>query len=164
MRRRLVDVYSQVFFFLRDIMEWYLKSRTSRFFQSFNDNVNKKFEEVVKSIEANINEMYKESQIGGLAMQREALSTIAGVEYNVFAMHNKVTSIGADIQDFKDELIRQRQQAYREPAEFGFDVGNFMRETLLSNFEEVTFKREGIEFIIRKGGLTHGYSTALTRR
>jgi hypothetical protein len=147
MKRRLVEVYSQLFFFLRDIMEWYLKSRTSRFFQSFNENVNKKFKEVAKLIQDNIDEMYRESGIGGLAMQREALSAISGVEDNVFAISNKVSSIGADIQDFKDELFRQRQQP---PPTIGFDVGNFMRETLLSNFEEVTFKSQGIEFTISK--------------
>jgi DNA-binding ferritin-like protein (Dps family) len=144
-------------------MEWYLKSRTSRFFQSFNDNVNKKFEEVAKSIEANINEMYKESEIGGLAMQREALSAISGVEDNVFAIHKKVASIGDDIQDFKDELFRQRQQTYRESSGVGFDVGNFMRQTLLSNFEEVTFKREGMEFIISRSLLLDVGIAVLTR-
>jgi hypothetical protein len=148
MRSRLVEVYSQMFFFLRDVMQWYLRSRTSRFFQSFNDAVNQKFEDVVKLIESNIEEMYKESGLGGLAMQREALSIMSGMDSSLLTMHNEMSVISTDIQDVKDELFRQRQQSFKYGSEF--DIGSFMRQALLSSFDEVTCKIEGFEFNLSK--------------
>jgi hypothetical protein len=108
--------------------------------------VNKTFQGVIKLIEDGIEDMYKEGRIAGLAMQRETLFKMDDVGENILWMDHKMTLIGADMQDIKAELFRQRQQAYHQSYHLGLDVGNQMRQTLLSNFEEVTFKGQGVEF------------------
>jgi hypothetical protein len=57
----------------RDIVELYLKSRTSRFLGSFNDKVNEGFQETAKAITELIDEIGKEATVGGFAMQRMTL-------------------------------------------------------------------------------------------
>lgn len=68
MRQKLADVYAQVFMFYHKAMEWYLQSKTSKFFGSFNTNVKKTLEEAVKSIKNIIDDMRFEAEITGLAM------------------------------------------------------------------------------------------------
>lgn len=65
-RTRLADIYANVFFFFRDVMEWYLKSRISRFLNSFNDRVCDEYNKVVTAINDDINAMFDESKVAGL--------------------------------------------------------------------------------------------------
>lgn len=130
MKRKLSEVYTHVFDFLRNVIEWYLGSRTSRVFRSFNEQTNKKFKEVAEVIKSKIGDMYSEGQVGGLAM---------------------ISVLGANVEMLRNEVFRQRQQPPLRPEDLGLeDIGKFMRQTLLSDYEEVTFKRKGFEFSCSK--------------
>ena len=124
-------------------MQWYLSSRTSKSFQSFNEDVHKKFEETASIITERIEDMYKESGIGGLAMLND-------IQRRQSLMEQRQSLIGADVQDIKAELFRQRQQPLLQQRDLGFDVRNLMRQTMLADYEEVTFKYQGLEYTIRK--------------
>ncbi|KAH8679033.1 hypothetical protein BGZ60DRAFT_255871 [Tricladium varicosporioides] len=143
---KLAEVYANVFYFFRDIVEWYLKSRTSRFFGSFNDKVNEKFEETAKAISERIEEIEKEAAVGGLAMQRV---TLQGVKLLHESVDQKMAVLEEGIGDIQAELLRQRQQSWRN-HEPNFDIRSQMVYGLLESFDEVSLKSQDIEYKITK--------------
>jgi hypothetical protein len=155
MRTRLADVYTEVFLFFRDIIEWHLKSRTSRFFGGFNEKVGKKLEETAKAIEKCIREMYREAEIGGLAMQRAILEGMPKLDDHIDQkLDFQETGIGnvhAEIEDIQRELLRQRQQ----PVNATFDVGNTMVQALITELNKIS-RNELLELAFSK--LTKGDS------
>lgn len=62
-RRKLADIYAQMFGFYSKTLEWYLQSRFGRFVRSFNENFVKEFEDARAEIEDSINELYREASI-----------------------------------------------------------------------------------------------------
>ena len=88
MRERLADVYAQVFRFNHDTIEWYLSSKLSKFFGSFNDGVQKRFDEVAGAIDTSITEMHREGGIGTSAM---------------------VSFMSTDVAQIKKAMLQQRQ-------------------------------------------------------
>lgn len=128
MKHRLADVYTKLFSFFRDTMSWYMKSRASRFFDSFNDNVNKKLEETAQAIQRSINGMYSEAAIGGLGMQRATLLGMSEMSQN----HNRrLSNIEASLEEVKAQLAYQQSM-------MGFDFGPAMVQAFLSSFEQVS--------------------------
>ncbi|KAI1348457.1 hypothetical protein F5Y01DRAFT_306769 [Xylaria sp. FL0043] len=88
LRKKLANIYARMFEFYRDVMKWYLQSRSSRVFSSFNDNLKKGFNDARNVIEDCINELYREASVGSTAM----LAILSG----------KVSSL-------ENELRRQRE-------------------------------------------------------
>ncbi|KAI0503040.1 hypothetical protein F5B22DRAFT_662698 [Xylaria bambusicola] len=88
LRKKLANIYARMFKFYRDAISWYLHSRISRVFSSFNENLKKEREDARKDIEDCINELYREASVGSTA-------TIA-------ILSGKITNL-------ETELSRQRQ-------------------------------------------------------
>ena len=150
LRGKLAEVYAAMFYFFRDIVEWYHKSRTSRFLGSFNDSVNKKFETTAATITVLIDEIDKEAAVGGFAMQWAALQGLSSL--NERLDHN-MTQLKDSITDIQMELIRQRQHPRPIPSQ-EYDLETNMVRKLLENFNEVSFNGwlndQGIECTISK--------------
>lgn len=89
MKRRLSEIYSQLFRFYRDALKWYMQSSTSKFFGSFNTNVKTGFQDAVKEIENLIDQMFREGDIALFALLRD---------------------VSADVTDIKSEVYGQRQR------------------------------------------------------
>ncbi len=146
MRARLVDIYANVFHFFCDVMEWYHKSRTSRFFQSFNEKFDAKLVDVVKLINDQVSDMHKEGAVRGLAMKRKMLFQQSELNNNNMVLLNQMCQMRAEVGALRAEVSRQRQS----PQELGLDVGNSMIRTLLSNCETFTITSVGSKYIICK--------------
>jgi len=140
MKRRLADVYTKLFNFFRDMMIWYMKSKASRFFDSFNDNVNKKLEETAQSIQGSIDDMYSEAAIGGLAMQRAALLGMSEMRQH---HDRKLDSIEASLEEVKAQLAYQQSM-------MPFNFGPVMVQAFLSSFEHGSSSSFGVTSSIGK--------------
>lgn len=90
-------------------MEWYLQSRTSTFFGSFNTNVKKSLEKAVKSIINIIDDMSLEAQTRGLAMLSTVSRDVSDIK----------STVGRDVSDIKEFLLSQRQNHYPDDTEAG---------------------------------------------
>ena len=77
-----------MFRFYQNAIKWYLHSKVSRVFSSFNENLKRAFESATKDIEDCINELYREASISTTAM--------------IAILHGEFASL-------KTELRRQRQ-------------------------------------------------------
>lgn len=128
MKRRLADVYTKLFNFFHDIMWWYMKPKTSRFFDSFNENVNKKLEETAQTIQGSIDNMYSEAAIGGLAMQR---ATLQGISEMNQIHDRRLETIEATLGEVKSQLAYQQSM-------MGFDFGPAMVQAFLSSFPQAS--------------------------
>jgi hypothetical protein len=89
-RELFSELYAQVFLFYRDAIEWYMKSKASRFFASFNEKMKDRYEKAADNIETTVTEMYREKDIAHFALSR----------------------IQRTEQERRDEVFRQRQQTY----------------------------------------------------
>jgi hypothetical protein len=89
-RELFSELYAQVFSFYRDAIEWYMKSKASRFFASFNEKIKGRYEMAADKIEATVTEMYREKDIAHFALSR----------------------IQRTEQERRDEVLRQRQQTF----------------------------------------------------
>ena len=96
MRERLADVYAQFFRFYRDAMEWYLSSKVSKFFGSFNDSVKKKFDDAASAIDSSITEIHREGGIGTSAMVAFMSTDVAEIKNAI--LHQRQTCTAHDIQ------------------------------------------------------------------
>lgn len=109
MRELFSELYAQVFLFYRDALEWYTKSKTSRFIGSFNEKMVERYEKASGHIESCISEMYREANIASLAM---------------LAVVNSTTT------ELRDEAVRRRQQT---PEGFSLTfAGQNMRDMLMA--------------------------------
>ena len=68
MRKKLAKVYSIMFKFYQKALEWYLQSKLSRAFSSFNENLKQTFDDLMNNLEDNIKELYREASVGSTAM------------------------------------------------------------------------------------------------
>jgi hypothetical protein len=127
MKRRLADVYTKLFNFFREVISWYLKSKTSRFFASFNDSVNKKLKETVQAIQTCISDMYNEANIAGLAMQRATLSGMSQWSQN---QDLRFAAIETSLKEVKYELNQQRSSLH-------FDFSSAMVHKFFSDSEKI---------------------------
>lgn len=142
MKRRLAEVYSHFFYFLRDIVQWYLKSRTSRFFASFNDHVNIKLSETASKITELINEMDKEAELGGLAMQRKTMEDIHIFKTNT---EQDINALKDGLMDIHDILLLNRQESYYRAQQFPLGNSAGIIETLLRSFDQIVAARNRVE-------------------
>jgi hypothetical protein len=71
MRHLLSKLYAQIFLFFRDIMEWYMMSRTYRLLSSFNENLQKRYEKAVTYIDSTIMDMSSELNLAQYAQYLE---------------------------------------------------------------------------------------------
>ncbi|CAN9105305.1 unnamed protein product [Alternaria alternata] len=83
------ELYARVFSFYRDAIEWYMRSRTSRFFASFNEKIKDRYVKAAKEIEDTVTEMYRLQSIALFAMQK--------------IRHTE--------REWHDEIVRQRHQS-----------------------------------------------------
>lgn len=68
MKKKLANIYARMFRFYRDAIKWYLSSRLTRAFQSFNENLKKGFSDAKEDLEDDINELYRQAFVGSTAM------------------------------------------------------------------------------------------------
>jgi hypothetical protein len=90
MRELFSELYAQVFHFYRDAIEWYMKSKTSRFFGSFNEKLRDRYVKAAVRIEETVTEIYRETQMA----------------------HFALTTVRLTEQERRDEVLRQRQQNF----------------------------------------------------
>ncbi|KAI8960210.1 hypothetical protein F5Y11DRAFT_358597 [Daldinia sp. FL1419] len=67
-RRKLAEIYAIMFKFYHRTMQWYLHSKLTRAFISFNENLKGSFESTEKELDKEIEELYREAQISQHAM------------------------------------------------------------------------------------------------
>ncbi|KAH6974934.1 hypothetical protein BKA56DRAFT_589797 [Ilyonectria sp. MPI-CAGE-AT-0026] len=120
MKAKLADIYARMFQFYQDAIEWYLASRVSRAFQSFNENLNKKFPDALKEIDDYIHDLVVEAQVSSTAMQ---------------AVNTRDTAL------IKTELARlRRNYSTQDP-----DAGHRMREVFEATLKENKFLRQAVQ-------------------
>ncbi|KAL2694964.1 hypothetical protein Neosp_001553 [[Neocosmospora] mangrovei] len=120
MRAKLADIYARMFQFYQDAIEWYLASRVSRAFQSFNENLSKKFPDALKEIDDYIHDLVVEAQVSSTAMQ---------------AVNTRDTAL------IKTELARlRRSYLTQDPG-----AGHRMREVFAATLKENRFLRQVVQ-------------------
>ena len=67
MRRLFSKLYAQIFLFYRDVIDWYAKSRTSRFFASFNESLGERYKKTLEKIQNTLEEMYEAVNLAHIA-------------------------------------------------------------------------------------------------
>jgi len=109
MHRLLSELYAQVLLFYRDVIEWYKKSRTSRFLASFDESLGERYRKAKDKIEDMLNEMYRENNIANTARVKWFCTET----------------------ERRDEVLRQRQQ---KPTHNVTRPGQLAHIMLLSSF------------------------------
>ncbi|KAI1483503.1 hypothetical protein F4774DRAFT_367774 [Daldinia eschscholtzii] len=67
-KQKLADIYAIVFQFYHKVIKWYLNSKLTRAFLSFNETLKAGFESTEKELDREIEELYREAQISQHAM------------------------------------------------------------------------------------------------
>lgn len=88
LRKKLANIYARMFEFYRNAIKWYLNSRLSRVFSSFNENLKKECDDATDDIEDCINELYREASVSSTAM---------------------IAILNGKVSNLESELRRQRQ-------------------------------------------------------
>ncbi|KAI1658643.1 hypothetical protein F4813DRAFT_40293 [Daldinia decipiens] len=96
-RRKLADIYAIVFRFHHKTIQWYLSSKLTRVFPSFNENLKAGFESTEKELDKEIEELYREAQISQHAMVAILSGNIErlSAELHYQRMHCEVTDTTA---------------------------------------------------------------------
>src|SRR6266480_7474607 len=68
MRKRLAKVYSLTYTFYQKALQWYLQSKLTRAFSSFNENLKQTFDDLMKDLDDSIKELDREASLGSTAM------------------------------------------------------------------------------------------------
>ncbi|KAL9062333.1 MAG: hypothetical protein Q9157_009017 [Trypethelium eluteriae] len=78
MRVMLAGIYAKVFEFFHGTIEWFIKSKISRFFDAFNSEISEKYLKAASDLNQRIQKMQNAGIIRSAAMQR---STLDGIEH-----------------------------------------------------------------------------------
>ncbi|KAF2234968.1 hypothetical protein EV356DRAFT_566660 [Viridothelium virens] len=78
MRVMLAGIYAKVFEFFHGTIEWFIKSKISRFFDAFNSEISEKYLKAASDLNQRIQKMQNAGIIRSSAMQR---STLDGIEH-----------------------------------------------------------------------------------
>jgi hypothetical protein len=105
-RELFSELYAQVFEFYSDAIEWYMQSKASRFFGSFNTRMKDRYEKTAAGIEETLIEMYREMELAHFAVSKIQLSA----------------------QERRNDIARQREQPFDE---FTLDFAGRNAQTLL---------------------------------
>lgn len=126
MKQKIGDLYSLVFLLLSDVMDWFMKKRRNRFLDSFNENLYKKFEDRIKSI----NET--SATIRNLAAQSSYAEGRATRLY--------LEELGQDLRAGLEGQARQR-------AEMEYHASTIARQIEQSRMERLELRKEaGVQF------------------
>jgi hypothetical protein len=90
MRELFSELYAQVFEFYSDAIEWYMQSKFSRLFKSFNEKIKDRYDRAAIKIEATLTEIFRELDVAKFALAKIQLSA----------------------QERTDDMLRQRQQTF----------------------------------------------------
>lgn len=85
-------LYAEVFLFYRDVIEWFLKSKPSRFINSFNEKLLDKYIDAEKRIERHIKEIYRACDIGSWARQKATETTLLEIRDALIQTREKPTN------------------------------------------------------------------------
>jgi len=141
MREHLSKVYAQVFRFYRDAIEWYVSSKTSKFFGSFNERIKGRFEEAQKGINKTIKRMFYGCTLGTAAMMKVVHRDTAISKAEIFRQRQNHTATNTDPGEFMQEFLKAM---YRFQA-----IENANSKSLPTNFDE----RPMIEDVTSHGGV-----------
>ncbi|KAL9090014.1 MAG: hypothetical protein Q9165_005544 [Trypethelium subeluteriae] len=108
LREQLSEMYSCLFTFYRNVIEWYMKHQVSRFFGSFNEHTKENFSKAAAEIENCIRKMYRQAQIANLAMNSVALK---------------------DTSEIKTEVSRYRQELDEAKMNAGMNMREYFMAT-----------------------------------
>ncbi|KAI1174268.1 hypothetical protein F4777DRAFT_554453 [Nemania sp. FL0916] len=111
MRKRLANIYARMFEFYRNAIMWYLDSKLSRVFSSFNENLQKAYAKASDDLEDSIKELYREASVGNAAM--------------VAMLHSEVSWL-------KEELQRQRQNYSKQDTSAGHRMYTLMEASWMN--------------------------------
>ena len=128
MREHLSKVYAQVFRFYRDAIEWYVSSKASKFFSSFNERIKERFEEVQKGINKTIKRMFYGCTLGTAAMMKVVHRDTAISKAEIFRQRQNHTATNTDPGEFMQEFLKAM---YRFQA-----IENANSKSQLTNFDE----------------------------
>lgn len=120
LRRKLAHIYSHMFEFYKDAIGWYLRSRVSRAFGSFNENLKKGFDDAVAVIDDRITELYREASVSKAAMTAIILG---------------------ELSDLRSEIRRQRPNYQQHDT----SAGHRMIVMLESSWRESKFREGALE-------------------
>ena len=105
-RELFSELYAQVFEFYSDAIEWYMQSKASRFFGSFNTKMKDRYEKTAARIEETLIEMYREMELAHFAVSKIQLSA----------------------QERRNDIARQREQPFDQ---FALDFAGRNAQALL---------------------------------
>ncbi|KAI3316662.1 hypothetical protein HD806DRAFT_517086 [Xylariaceae sp. AK1471] len=112
LRKKLANIYARMFEFYRDAITWYLQSKLSRVFSSFNENLKKGCTNATNDLEDCISELYREASVGSTAM--------------IAMLYNEVSCL-------KTELRRQRRNYGQQDTSAGRRMFTLMEASWMEN-------------------------------
>jgi hypothetical protein len=145
LKKRLAEVYVHVFCFFRDIIQWFLKSRTSRFASSFNDQADKRFKEAASHITKLIDEIDNVAAVGGLAIQRLTLDGISSLHKRSDVAENRIIE---QLNQIHAAVLQQPEQQINQAPSQTLLLGNDRARDLLENFDHISLRNQYVEYSI----------------
>ncbi|KAI1803968.1 hypothetical protein F4811DRAFT_522373 [Daldinia bambusicola] len=112
-RQKIADIYTIVFQFYHKVIKWYLHSKLTRAFFSFNETLKAGFESTEKELDKEIEELYREAQISQHAVVAILSSNVErlSAELRYQRMHYEVTDTiaGHRMRDMMEATLNGNQ-------------------------------------------------------
>ncbi|ETN45993.1 uncharacterized protein HMPREF1541_00176 [Cyphellophora europaea CBS 101466] len=151
MKRRLAEIYAQLFRFYRDVLKWYLSSSASKVFGSLNATIKSRFDETVQSIEGQISQMVREGDIAALAIMRV-----------VQLDQSEIKAQYSDIRSLLETVVVQQRRNYQDNDDA--HIGVKVLESLGSVYKAMATRRNreashGKATLVSQGRIEEGDSS-----
>lgn len=113
----IANLYAHIFLYLQDTMNWYLKKPRNRFLDSFNENFNDHFEDLLVSIENISKGILREVNLSSKAEIRQTKSTtdfLAASQANTRVSFDNIERKVEDTKHSTEQLRRELEHYYKE--------------------------------------------------
>lgn len=118
MLEHVADLYAHVFLFLSNFMDLVMRKRAKRLLDSFNENLNKKFEKDIKLINDKSARIRNLVEQGSRAELRDTRLTVEQLERDIRIGQEGEARHRAEMEHFSASFIRELQQERIERKEF----------------------------------------------
>jgi hypothetical protein len=127
MKRKLAAMYAHMFRFYQFAIEWYLRSKVSRAFKSFNESLADELKGKVEEVEYYINEIYREGQT---TIQIMTQQDVAGITADIRQIRQCLSKQDEDAGHRMLELLLAILQGSPNDKFFGANANRLTSESL----------------------------------
>lgn len=147
MRHSIADLYSHIFFFLRNAIDWYMKNSFKRALASFSEDFYQRFEDEISNIKRISSNMNRKADHGARAETRYTRLFMEDFQEDTFNRFENMEREAAQVKTAIGQIFRYEEESLKKLTNLHMLIGKSEKRLLLEEaFKYDPWRLEGTEW------------------